>query len=126
MNDFSMRSIFQRPTLITVGVCIFVFSIYLVTMPRELSWGYVKLGIDSPELLTASSLFGIAHPPGYPVYTILLGLLMRVFYFVEAPLLGNVFSILCFVSAIPFLIRLMAKISRAIYPEIGLITAYLC
>ena len=101
MNDFFMRIIFQRTTLITVVVCIFVFLTYLVTMPQELSWGYMKLGIDSPELLTASSLFGITHPPGYPGYTLLLGSLMRVFPFIDPPLLGNVFSILCFVSAIP-------------------------
>lgn len=126
MNDFFMKFIFPKTTLITIGVCTFVFLTYVATMPRELSWGYMKLGIDSPELLTASSLFGITHPPGYPGYTLLLGALMRIFPFVDPPLLGNIFSVLCFVSAIPFLIKLMANISKAIYPEIDPITAYLC
>ena len=126
MNDFFMKFIFPKTTLITIGVCTFVFLTYVATMPRELSWGYMKLGIDSPELLTASSLFGISHPPGYPGYTLLLGSLMRVFPFIDPPLLGNVFSILCFVSAIPLLIRLMTNISRDIYPEIDLMTAYFC
>ena len=126
MNDFLMKFIFQRTTLITVGVCTTVFLVYVSTMPQELSWGYMKLGIDSPELLTASSLFGITHPPGYPGYTLLLGSLMRLLPFVEPPVLGNLFSIICLVFAIPFLMGLITNISKAIYPDIDFITSYLC
>ena len=126
MNHFLIKFIFQRSTLITFGVCTSVFLIYILTMPRELSWGYMKLGIDSPELLTASNLFGIAHPPGYPGYTLLLGSILNLLPFFDPPLLGNIFSIFCFVLAIPFLIGLITNISKTIYPDLDLIVAHLC
>lgn len=38
---------------------------------------YGIYGGDAGELTTAAYLFGIPHPPGYPLYTFLSGLLMR-------------------------------------------------
>jgi hypothetical protein len=35
------------------------------------------VGGDSGELIAAANAFGVAHPPGYPLYTLLAGLLSR-------------------------------------------------
>ncbi len=42
---------------------------------------YQTLGItggDSGDLVAAAALFGVPHPPGYPLYTALAGLLIRI------------------------------------------------
>ncbi|MBK8550939.1 MAG: DUF2723 domain-containing protein [Ignavibacteria bacterium] len=41
------------------------FAVYLYTLAPTVSW------IDSDELSTASSLLRIAHPTGYPLFTVL-------------------------------------------------------
>ena len=39
--------------------------VYLATMPRGLVWG------DGIELVSVASTLGIAHPTGYPLFTLL-------------------------------------------------------
>jgi len=48
-----------------------VFFVYRLTSPVDLTWS--NHGADGPELLTASLVGGVPHPPGYPIYTVLLG-----------------------------------------------------
>jgi len=49
------------PILLFLGV----FSLYLYTAPPA-STGYA----DSNELITASYILGVPHPPGYPLYVL--------------------------------------------------------
>lgn len=49
----------------------FVFGIYAKTASPSVSGG------DSGELLAVACSFGIAHPPGYPLYTLLLRMAME-------------------------------------------------
>ena len=46
--------------------------IFLLTMPRNLSWGAYGNASDGGELITAVNYLGVPHPPGYPIYMILL------------------------------------------------------
>lgn len=54
---------------------LFVFCVYLLTMAN----GVVHL--DSGELAAAASTLGIAHPTGYPLFTILGFIFTKVFFF---------------------------------------------
>ena len=51
------------PSLVTFGV---VFAIYWKTLMPSIPGG------DSGELVAESCELGTAHPPGYPLYTILV------------------------------------------------------
>src|SRR3972149_12223586 len=43
----------------------FTLTIYILTLSRSVYFG------DSGEFITAAATLGIAHPPGYPLYTML-------------------------------------------------------
>lgn len=47
------------------AVTVVAFVVYLFTLQPSVPGG------DSPELITAAFTLGIAHPPGYPLYTLL-------------------------------------------------------
>jgi len=47
------------------------FVVYCLTAARDLVLG------DSAELVAVASTMGVAHPPGYPLYTLLSGLAVR-------------------------------------------------
>jgi hypothetical protein len=53
--------------LATAGLA---FSVYLLTLAPGLTWA--NFGADGGELLAAAVVNGIPHPPGYPLYTVLL------------------------------------------------------
>ncbi len=38
---------------------------------------------DSPELAAVAATFGVAHPPGYPLYSLLTGLGVRALFWLE-------------------------------------------
>lgn len=70
-------------------------------------------GGDAGDLTTNAYLWGIPHPPGYPLYTFLSGLFIRICSF------GTVAWRVCFLSSIPsavtvfFLWRLSFRLTRS-------------
>ncbi len=50
---------------------------------------------DSGELITAAWEFGIPHPPGYPLWTMLCGIFIRLTPFGSVALRANLFSAVC-------------------------------
>jgi len=56
----------------TVGAVIVLGIIYFLTMSHNVT-GYA----DSDELVLAAKLGGVAHPPSYPVYTLLLSFWLK-------------------------------------------------
>ncbi|MBI4717597.1 MAG: DUF2723 domain-containing protein [Planctomycetes bacterium] len=50
---------------------------------------------DSGELITAAWVFGIPHPPGYPLWTMLCGAFLHAFGFGSVAWRANLFSALC-------------------------------
>ena len=73
--------------MISVGL------LYWLTMPKTLSWGWRGYGIDSPELVTAAKFFSVPHPPGYPLYTGLLGMFSKILPIGDYAFRGNLFSV---------------------------------
>jgi hypothetical protein len=49
---------------------------------------------DSPELAAAAACFGVPHPPGYPLYTLLTGLWVHLFPVSQRALAANLASAL--------------------------------
>ena len=78
---------------------------YLVTVHPGLPAG------DSGELITAAWTFGVAHPPGYPLYVLLAGLWAHALPFVTAALALNVFSAVAMAAAAGVLALAVAQLS---------------
>ena len=93
---------------------ILVGSLYWLTMPKTLSWGWRGYGIDSPELVTAAKFFSVPHPPGYPLYTALLGVFSKILPVGDYAFRGNLFSVIfsCLCVVVVYLIaeRLLCQL----------------
>jgi hypothetical protein len=79
-----------------VAVGLLTFSVYALSAHRGLGGG------DSGELTMAAATLGVAHPPGYPLYT-LLGHLMAALPGGTLCLRLNLFSGLCDAAAVALL-----------------------
>ncbi|SVA31369.1 uncharacterized protein METZ01_LOCUS84223 [marine metagenome] len=110
MKSNTARKIVKLDYIYPCAITFIVLAVYLATMPTSLSWGYKNFGIDSPELLTSAQLFGIPHPPGYPLYMLLLGTFLRILPFADPALVGNLFSVLTFLPIIPILYSTILKL----------------
>src|SRR5436309_8150710 len=64
------------------------FLLYFLTAARDIVVG------DSPELITAAVTLGVAHAPGYPLFTI-LGHLFSLVPFGSLPFRVNLLSVVC-------------------------------
>lgn len=72
----------------------FVFTVYAATLAPTVT------GEDSGELITAAYFFGVPHPPGYPLWTILCGIWMQVIPFGNVAWRANLFSACCMALAV--------------------------
>src|SRR5438105_13439048 len=77
-----------------------VLVLYFFTAARDIVVG------DTPELITAAATLGVAHPPGYPMFT----------------MLGHLFSLLPF-GPIPFRVNLLSVICDALAAALIFLTA---
>ena len=68
---------------------------------------------DSGELITAAVTGGIAHPPGYPLYTMLAGLAARLLPFGEVAWRINLFSAVTMSAAAGVLALAVARLTRS-------------
>lgn len=72
--------------LLATGLFVLVLSILLGTSYPGITGG------DSGELLVASCMRSVAHPPGYPLYTLLSHGIIRLWSTIPAARIGNVLS----------------------------------
>lgn len=79
-----------------LSLSIFALSLYLYCMPSGFPPGH-----DSAELITAAAVSGVAHPPGYPLYTLTSSLAMQLFPG-EPPFIANVWACVCGAAAVGF------------------------
>jgi hypothetical protein len=97
-------SIFTRlqPKSWTIGAMIVLLAgvLFFLTAARDIVVG------DTPELITAAVSLGVAHPPGYPLFT----------------MLGHLFSLLPF-GSIPFRVNLLAVACGALTVGVVYLTA---
>src|SRR3982750_4274139 len=75
--------------------------LYFLTAARDIVVG------DTPELITAAATLGVAHPPGYPLFTIL----------------GHFFTLLP-VGPIPFRVNLSSVVCDALTVGIIYLTGF--
>src|SRR5207237_5690111 len=78
----------SKPWIGAVVVTVAAGVLYFLTAAR-----YIIVG-DSPELITAAATLGVAHPPGYPLFT-MLGHLFALIPFGSIPFRVNLLSVVC-------------------------------
>ncbi len=100
-----------------VTLIVFQLALYLLTMPRNLSWGAYGNASDGGELITALNFLGVPHPPGYPTYIILLKIFTSIIPFGNLALKSNLFSVLTSIAAISIMFLFTFKLSEKIFPE---------
>ncbi len=76
-------------------------SLYVLTAARDLVVG------DTPELITVATTLGVAHPSGYPLFTIL----------------GHLFSLLPF-GPLPFRVNLLSSVCNALTVGVVFLIAF--
>lgn len=64
--------------ILALLAAIAAFGVYWFTLARTITWQHD--GADSGDLATAAFVYGIPHPPGYPLYTLIA------FFFARNPL----------------------------------------
>src|SRR6266550_664252 len=77
-----------KPWIGAVAVAAAAGILYFLTAARDIVVG------DSPELITAAATLGVAHAPGYPLFTI-LGHLFSLVPFGSLPFRVNLLSVVC-------------------------------
>src|SRR2546423_1839192 len=77
-----------KPWIGAVAVAAAAGILYFLTAAREIIVG------DSPELITAAATLGVAHPPGYPLFT-MLGHLFSMVPLGSIPFRVNLLSVVC-------------------------------
>lgn len=84
-----------------------VFSIslglYLATLAPTVT------GEDSGELITAAYGWGVAHPPGYPLWTMLAGVFVKIIPFASAAYRVNLLSAVLAASAAVVVCRILRR-----------------
>ena len=103
-NDLTLQRFNASTDRLTVlGFSIVVVMaglLYFFTAARDIVFG------DTPELIIAAALLGVAHPPGYPLLT----------------MLGHLFSLLP-LGPIPFRVNLLASVCDALTVGVVFLTA---
>ncbi len=85
---------FQRTDYLTASILTALsFLIYIFTMSRSIPY------IDGGELTTVLWTLGIAHPTGYPLFTLLGSLFVHIPIFHEVAMRANLFAVACTASA---------------------------
>ena len=74
--------------ILALAAALIAFVVYWLTLAHTITWQHN--GADSGDLVTAAFVYGIPHPPGYPLYTLLA------FFFARNPLLEPAHSVAIF------------------------------
>lgn len=95
--------------ILSAIVAAFSFLIYIQTMSRSIPY------IDGGELTTDLWTLGIAHPTGYPLYTILGYLFVHIPILPEVAMRANLFAAVCtsIAAGIVYLVFLRAQVVMA-------------
>jgi hypothetical protein len=102
-----------RHWLISGGATAFALLLYVLTAAPGLTWAHY--GADGGELLAAAVTNGVPHPPGYPLYMVLLqawlGLGQLFWPTAEIAWLGNLFSVFCAALSVGVTVRVAAGLT---------------
>jgi uncharacterized membrane protein YuzA (DUF378 family) len=99
------RCLIPVASLLAIGSLI----VYLLTLYPSIGPG------DAGELTAASCTLGVPHPPGYPLYTLLQYLFIKVLPFQSPAWKANLFSALCSSLSTFFLFLSAARVSSSLW-----------
>jgi hypothetical protein len=88
--------------IVTIAAAI----LYFLTAARDIVVG------DAPELITAAAVLGVAHPPGYPLFT-MLGHLFSLLPFGPIPFRVNLFSVVCDALTVGVIYLAAARLTKS-------------
>src|SRR5437764_10918857 len=89
-----------------LAVTVTAAILYFLTAARDIVVG------DTPELITAAVTLGVAHPPGYPLFT-MLGHLSSLLPFESIPFRVNLLSVVCDSVAVGIIYLIAARLVRS-------------
>jgi hypothetical protein len=93
---------------IASGLCFGLLSLYVFTLCPTIYVG------DSAEFSAVAACWGVAHPPGYPLYSLLNGLFIRLLPIGEIAWRTNLFSAVCGSLAIGLMFLLCRRIGASL------------
>ncbi len=96
-----------RPGVAAIGVGGLTFFVYVVTMSRTISF------IDNGELAATVSTLGIAHPTGYPLFSLLGRLAVLIPFPLDTLLRVNLFGALLTSAACSMFVLLLHIIAKS-------------
>lgn len=106
-------------------VALLAFLLYSLTLAPGITW--MHQGADGGELLAAAVTRGVPHPPGYPLYTLLLGAWVTVVGWLaplsEVAWRGNLFSALCGAASAGITVFVAKALLDVVQPEAAFPTA---
>ena len=92
--------------LAAIGVTLASAVLYFFTAARDIVVG------DTPELITAAVTLGVAHPPGYPLFT-MLGHAFSLIPIGSLPFRVNLLSVVCDALAVGVVFLVAARLTRS-------------
>jgi len=107
----SLQLLLRTPALLSIFIALIALAVYVATLAPGLDF------IDSGELATVATTLGIAHPTGYPLWTLIAHLVTRL-PFPGAPIdrLNFMAAVLC-AAGIGVFVRLMLFILTRLDPK---------
>jgi dolichyl-phosphate-mannose-protein mannosyltransferase len=96
----------KMPWVGAIVVTIAAAVLYFLTAARDIVVG------DTPELITAAVTLGVAHPPGYPLFTI-LGHLFSLLPLESIPFRVNLLSVVCDSFAVGVVYLVAMRLTRS-------------
>src|SRR6202011_918680 len=100
----------SRENVKTLGYAVAVFAaaglLYFLTAARDIVVG------DTPELITAAATLGVAHEPGYPLFT-MLGHLFSLIPFGSIPFRVNLLSVTCHALTVGVIYLAAIRLTRS-------------
>ena len=117
MNTMLRPRLTSAATLTGVAVWAASLDLYVATLAPTLNWGFNGIGVDGGELLAAAKTLGVAHPPGYPTYTLLLKAFATLVPVGDFALRGNLLSAVLASGSVALLYFAVLRFSRHLWPE---------
>ncbi|MEZ4661010.1 MAG: DUF2723 domain-containing protein [Caldilineaceae bacterium] len=114
----SEKRALRLPPLFVWAAVGLAFVLYVATMAPGLTWA--NQGADGGELIAAARTNGVPHPPGYPLYMLLLQLWLKVtaviFAGSEPARLGNLFSATLAAACVGVTVTVAAAVTERFGP----------
>jgi len=102
--------------LLAAAVAAAAWLVYAATACRTVYVG------DSPEIALAAATFGVPHPPGYPLHTLLSGLFVRALPFGDIAFCANLASATAAAAAVALVVLAARRLSAT---RLGAVTGAL-